>query len=780
MSTENSIIAAITLDKFLPHRLRHFLSALLMSVIALLGSVYALGQFLGLYILSVGLYGVFEWLLFVFVVLFWLVFSLEAFYRYFYLNTEVDVFDGVVLASHSLSVGAGRAFAESKLGSKTLERVGVSPEVFLNAFSLANQLGSLGVRFSDWCAVLAKDSSLATALSGQGIDPIDFVDAGIWVLKNESDVRFKEKWWSRELLLQYSGFTDFLIYGQKWLLEQYGDNITKHPYLLGTEFPDWTGRRGDVEKIEASLSKGKDANVVLVGPPGVGKISILGHFATKTRRRFSNSYLNNKQVIILQYESILTQGKDRSGIESLLVRILNEAANVGDILLVIKDLPVFLDSLRAAGLDPASILDTYLRSAALNIIALSDNIRFYQVVERDASLMKLFDKIEAKEPSGPELVSVIQDHAVGYEKHLGAVFTVSAIKTIISAADRYMTEGVMPEKAVDLLDAVAIVVGQKRVPVVDKELVLEVVKQKTAIPVGAVDSKEQDTLLNLESYLDKRVVGQERAIAVISQAIRRARSGIQSAKRPLGSFLFLGPTGVGKTETAKALAQVFFGGEKDMLRLDMSEYSGEDGLNRLIGDMKTGQIGVLTEMLRTHPYGVLLLDEFEKASRQVHNLFLQILDEGAFSDMEGRRVNAKNMMFIATSNAASATLLDIVKSGDDLENHRQEIIDQVIKNNIFPPELLNRFDAVIFYRPLGDDQLRQIAQILLVDLAKRLKEQQINFVPTKQAEDILMAAGTDYQFGARPMRRAVQDQIEAVIAKKIISGELKAGDTFTL
>jgi ATP-dependent Clp protease ATP-binding subunit ClpA len=298
--------------------------------------------------------------------------------------------------------------------------------------------------------------------------------------------------------------------------------------------------------------------------------------------------------------------------------------------------------------------------------------------------------------------------------------------------------------------------------------------------MGAVDSVEREKLINLEKTLHQRVIGQDEAIEAIANAVRRARSGINNPNRPLGSFLFLGPTGVGKTETTKALAEVFFGAESRIERLDMSEYSGADALQKLIGSFESEKPGVLSNMLREHPYGVLLLDEFEKTTKEVMNLFLQVLDEGYFSDMAGKRINARNLLIVATSNAGADIIWEGLKNGDDFSQAKDYIVNEIIRTGTFKPELVNRFDGVIVFHPLGKDQLTKIAELQLDKLKKRLAERGFNLVITKDVVKYVMEFGVDPKFGARPMNRAVQDKVEQIIADKLIRGSIKPGSDIEL
>ncbi|HVS79465.1 MAG TPA: AAA family ATPase, partial [Candidatus Paceibacterota bacterium] len=283
-----------------------------------------------------------------------------------------------------------------------------------------------------------------------------------------------------------------------------------------------------------------------------------------------------------------------------------------------------------------------------------------------------------------------------------------------------------------------------------------------------------------EEILRQRIVGQELAITAISDAMRRARAGVSNPNRPMGSFLFIGPTGVGKTETTKALAEVFFGDENKITRFDMSEYSADDALTRLIGSFDTGKPGTFTTALRENPYGVLLLDEFEKANKEVHNLFLQVLDEGVFSDMTGKKVNARNLIIIATSNAGSDLIWTLSQNGKDLAQAKGEVIDDIITKGIFKPELMNRFDGVILFHALGNDDLRSVARIQLERLKKRLEERKLDLEINDALVEFLVKQGSDPKFGARPLNRAIQETVEAIIAKKLIDGSAKPGAKISL
>lgn len=357
-------------------------------------------------------------------------------------------------------------------------------------------------------------------------------------------------------------------------------------------------------------------------------------------------------------------------------------------------------------------------------------------------------------------------------------FTYSALISIAENADRYLTTGVMPERAIDLIHEVAQSAQKKGVIIIKSEFVDSYVSEKTGMPVGPITEAEQDKLLNLEAILHERVIGQDKAVGAIARTMRRARVDIARADKPIGSFLFLGGTGVGKTETAKALAHTFFGSETNMIRFDMSEYSGEHTLGYLIGDQNG--TGALTDKLQEHPYSLVLLDEFEKAAESIHDLFLQILDEGYFTSTDGRKVNARNTIIVATSNAGSDLIRKTASIRLELPNLDSDVINHIIETRIFKPELLNRFDSTIIFEPLEKDELTNVAKLMVGELTKRVMDQGYHLVITPALLASLVEKGYDPKSGGRGINRVLQDVLEAKIAQKIIRGEVRVGGYLNL
>ncbi|OGE88255.1 MAG: hypothetical protein A2722_01735 [Candidatus Doudnabacteria bacterium RIFCSPHIGHO2_01_FULL_50_11] len=364
------------------------------------------------------------------------------------------------------------------------------------------------------------------------------------------------------------------------------------------------------------------------------------------------------------------------------------------------------------------------------------------------------------------------------ETHNQVLILYQSMRSAVQLADRYIKTVPFPEKAIDLLQEAAVYAQTKgRSSVVRPEHVEEVVHIKTDIPVGKVALAEKEILLELERILHRKIIGQDEAIIAVANALRRSRSGITSEKKPIGSFLFLGPTGVGKTETAKALAEVYFGSQKRMIRFDMSEYQQPDSVERLIGQ---GEIrGQLTTQVMEAPFSLLLFDEVEKAHPKILDLFLQVLDEGRLTDDLGRVIDFTNTILIFTSNAGAELIRESVVQFRET-NLKERLLDSLQKTGIFKPEFLNRFDAVIIYKPLSEEQTEKVAELFIQDLNRRLKAKDIQIAASPELLKKIVQIGYDREFGARPLRRVIQDRVETVVAKKLLSGETKRGDTITI
>jgi ATP-dependent Clp protease ATP-binding subunit ClpC len=616
------------------------------------------------------------------------------------------------------------------------------------------------------------DKPFAEFLFAHQVKREDLEGAALWVEAEFEEEYARTRWWTRARLSRIPGIGKDLGFGYTWTLNQYSHDLTYATTHFARE-----ARKDEIERVEEVLARNAQANVLLVGEEGSGKHAVLEGLAEWIRTGRAHPALEHKRVVFFDSSSVIASAQTKGAFESVMIQMFNEAIGAGNILLVIENFPSFVASALELGTDLISLLEPYMAGSAIQIVALSDMDSFHRDLESNGKIMKLFEKVTLEEPTRERTLGMLQDALGVIEPHTRKFFTYPALLRAYELADRFITSGAMPEKAIDLLEQAASATPADRMVIMPADIDT-VVEKKTHIPTTIAEPEERSKLLHLEELLEARVIGQKRAILAVADALRRARSGLRAGTRPVGSFLFLGPTGVGKTETAKALAVTYFGGEDAMFRFDMSEYQGVDGIEKLIGSRDAHDPGILTSRLREKPFSLLLFDEFEKASKEVHNLFLQILDEGLFSDGAGKKVSARETMMIATSNAGANIIWDLLKEGKELADIEGRVIDAIRRERIFAPELLNRFDATIVYRPLDKAELTQVATLLLQDLMKRLQKQEIIFESTDALAAKIVEIGYDPTFGARPMRRAVADRVEQVIAKKILEGKLKRGDTF--
>lgn len=689
------------------------------------------------------------------------------------------------------------AFGRSAVGQRVMLRLGVTPTEWkeflrrrppppLTFLPLeAPEAGEVLKlrRFAGWLFV--REKPFTDFLFQRGVKEGEFLATVDWVVREiESDAR-RERWWSRDNLQRISPLASDWAYGGTYVLDKYGRDFLSAGEAASDRF-DPSFRAAEVGKLESVLSRSREANALLLGPAGEGKMEVLWQLARAMAADRLAPVFDDKRLVLLQSSLVLADCQTAADFERLVIKIFNEAVRAGNIILVIDDLPSFLLGAERLGANLSALLDPYLASAVLPVIALADSDRFHRYLGPRQQLARRFELVQVGDPDSFRAAGLLEETAERLERRHGVFFTYPALLEILKSAERYFHGESVVDKAMDILVEIAPWqvssvrggIGGRAERVINREAVWEFVKMKTNIPLGEVTGEEKEKLLGLEEILARRIIGQRSAINALANAIRRARTGLRSEKRPIGAFLFLGPTGVGKTETSKALAETFFGREELLLRLDMSEYQAADSLERLLGSFAADKPGVLTGLIRENPYGVLLLDEFEKTNKDVLNLFLQIFDEGFFSDMAGRRVNARNLMFIATSNAGADFIWQLVGEGKDLSLYRDQLIDLLVKRDIFRPELLNRFDEVIIFHPLDAEELRLVAALLCRRLADRLERQGLTLEVDERLASEVARRGADRLFGARPMNRFIQDQIEELIAKKLISGDLRSGDRF--
>ena len=626
-------------------------------------------------------------------------------------------------------------------------------------------------------AIFDQDTEFAGFLFGYSIQKKDLLAIVDWILEQQEIYRNAEWWWSENSINRIPGIGQDWSYGKAYQLLKYKKSLPPAPperYEVHSSYGV-----DELKEIQSVLSRTREANAILVGNDNAGKLRIISVLEELILEGNVSNSLKHKEVVLLDVDLFVAENSIKEHFETEISGIMKNAISAGNIILVIEKMPSFIKSASLLGIDLPSLLESYLSSPHLQIIGLSDTESFHEVIEKNVLLMQYFEKIIVKEIDDSNTIKVLENELIRFEND-GLFFTYPALVAIAESAERYFSDGVMPDKAIDLLMEIVPRLQSQKKQVVERNDIFAMIESKTGIPTSGVKVDEKDKLLHLEDILHKKIIGQDAAISTISNAVRRARSGLSSPNRPLGSFLFLGPTGVGKTETSKALNEIFFGKEGQIMRLDMSEYSSYEATSKLIGSFESGHPGVLSSMLREHQYGVLLLDEFEKTTKEVMNLFLQIIDEGFFSDGLGKKVNARNLIIIATSNAGSNLIWEEMKAGRDLVQSKDKIIDSVIHDGIFKPELLNRFDGVVIFHPLNVEHLKKIAALMLQKLHSRMAEKGIDLVIDQNLVDYVAKEGSDPQFGARPLNRVIQEKIEQIVAKKIIEGSIKQGSQLVL
>ncbi|MDB5055588.1 MAG: ATP-dependent Clp protease ATP-binding protein [Bacilli bacterium] len=611
------------------------------------------------------------------------------------------------------------------------------------------------------------------------------------------------------------------------------------------------GRSKEIERVIQVLSRRTKNNPVLIGEPGVGKTAVAEGLAQKIINNEIPETLRDKRVMTLDMGSVVAGTKYRGEFEDRLKKIMDEIRTAGNIILFIDELHTLIGAGGAEGaIDASNILKPALARGELQCIGATTLDEYRKYIEKDAALERRFQPIQVDEPTKEEAVQILFGLRDRYEAHHRVKITDEAIYQAVKLSDRYITDRFLPDKAIDLIDeagskvrlrsytvppslkqmenkledvrkekdsAVQSQEFEKAASLRDKEQKLreeldvtknewkekqgrtdsevtpediaQIVASWTGIPVSQLAEEETERLLKMESILHERVIGQDEAVKAVSRAIRRARAGLKDPKRPMGSFIFLGPTGVGKTELARALAGSMFGDENAVIRIDMSEYMEKHSTSRLVG-APPGYVGYeeggqLTEKVRRKPYSVVLLDEIEKAHPEVFNILLQVLEDGRLTDSKGRTVDFRNTLIIMTSNVgaemirknSSLGFTAANDAGKDYTNMKDKVIAELKKS--FRPEFLNRIDESIVFHSLDEEHILRIVTLMAEDLRLRLKEQEIDFVLSDEAKQFLAKAGFDPTYGARPLRRAIQKHIEDHLSEELLKGTISKGDSLT-
>ncbi|MDD3774193.1 MAG: AAA family ATPase [Patescibacteria group bacterium] len=553
-------------------------------------------------------------------------------------------------------------------------------------------------------------------------------------------------------------------------LDEFSNNLAYSPLAKWQTM----AHKKQQEDLKKMLIEGTKSSVMLVGQPGIGKRSMVIDLARDLRDGKCPFSLAYKRILNVNVEQILTVGKNEAGIREIFGAILNEVLRAGDVILYFDNFSLLCgggESLGRANL--TEILIPYLDRPDFKIIASISPGDFDQYISRNIGLAQFFSNLEMKEPSHKENIFILEGLADMYQYRAGLFFTYPAIIRIMELAREYLWKEYLPLSAINFMEKVAQKASASGNKIVNQAVVEDAFEKITHIKVGEIKAEEKEVLTNLEELLHKRIVDQVEPIKLLAQSVRIKRAGIKTSKKPIGSFLFLGPTGVGKTETAKALAATYFGKEEAMIRFDMSEYQNRRDIYRLLGDPKTMSPGQLIEAVKNNPFSLILFDEFEKANKDILNLFLQILDEGFITDVFGAKIYFRNNLIVATSNAGSDKIQSILSRGGSFTQLSENFTSYLIKKQLFTPELLNRFDKVVMFKPLGQAEIYQIAKMKIEKLKKELYNlKRIKLEVEEAAIKKLASLGYNPEFGARGLERVIREKIEALIAARIIAGNV--------
>ena len=628
-------------------------------------------------------------------------------------------------------------------------------------------------------------------------------------------------------------------------LNQFGEDLTKK--ALEGKLDPVIGRTDEIQRLIQILSRRTKNNPCLIGESGVGKTAIVEGLAERIAEGDVPEILRDKQIFSMDISGMVAGAKYRGDFEERIKKALAEVKKVGNIILFIDEIHTIVGAGSAEGaIDAANILKPMLARGEIQLIGTTTIEEYRKYIEKDSALERRFSPINVPEPSKDDTIQILNGLRDKYEAHHNVKITDEAISSAVELSTRYMNDRFLPDKAIDLIDEAAskarlkaytepkllkkleeeidiiqkdkeeavrsqkfekaAELRDKKIELIEKkekeeqkwknkntktmvtiseENIAEIISSSTGIPVDKISKNENEKLKNLESRLNEKVIGQNEAIEAVAKAIRRGRVGIKDPNRPIGSFLFLGPTGVGKTELSKAVAECLFGGEKDLIRIDMSEYMEPHSVSKLIGS-PPGYVGFeeggqLTEKIRRKPYSVILLDEVEKAHPDVMNILLQILDDGRLTDSNGRTVDFKNTVIIMTSNIGARLITDKKNLGfgnssnedeqKEYENTKKDVMAELKKE--FRPEFINRIDEVIVFHKLNDDEIKQIIDIMLKQVQNRLKEQNINVKIDESVKELIAKQGINKSFGARPLRRTIQSLIEDSLAEAILDAKAK-------
>jgi ATP-dependent Clp protease ATP-binding subunit ClpC len=567
-------------------------------------------------------------------------------------------------------------------------------------------------------------------------------------------------------------------FGYVPLLTRFGQNISEQIARGGQLSVELEAHTQALDQLVNTFGSNGRQNIALVGPAGVGKTTIIHAFAERLLDATAKlpESLKFRQVFILDASSLISAAPGRGELENLIMQVLGEAYNAKNIIICLDNAQLFFED-GVGSVDLSNVLLPVLEAGRLRMILTMDEQRFLQIGQRNPALINALNRISIGAANKEETIAVMQDQLLITEFQRKVTYMYQALEEAYRLSERYVHDLAMPGRAIKLMESAA---SYSDDGFVTAASVQKTIEQTMDIKVGVASGEdERDKLLHLEDLIHKRMINQTRAVGVVSDALRRARAGVRNQNRPIGTFLFLGPTGVGKTELAKALADVYFGGEARMIRLDLNEYVRSEDVTRLIADGADDPTSLTAQAMK-QPFSVVLLDEIEKAHPNVLTTLLQLLDEGILRDIKNREISFRDTIVIATSNAGADRIREYIERGYQLEQFESQFVDELISSNQFRPEFLNRFDEIVTFRPLSKGELVQVIDLILAGINKTLALQKVKVSVAQDAKLFLVDKGYDPRLGARPMRRVVQRAVENTVAKQMLSGSVAPGSTIEI
>lgn len=687
--------------------------------------------------------------------------------------TPYDIATAVGRVSSGQFMGVRFGITPTVLQDISPKEVTMTPRVWKKALAIKEKTGLEHLTGSILSVALMQTlPDYANVLAHMQLDDDDLVRGVLWQQH------------LRDLVLQHTkprrtgGIARDWSFGYIPLLTRFGQNISEQLARGGMITTDLEAHQKALEQMLQTFGTAGRQNVVLVGNAGVGKTTLVHAFAERLLDATAKlpEMLKFRQVFILDSSALIAAAPGRGELENLIMQVLGEAYSAKNIIICLDNAQLFFEE-GVGSVDLTNVLLPILEAGRLRIILTMDEQRFLKIGQRNPGLVNALNRVSVGEATEEETMLAMQDQLILTEYQRKVTYMYQALKEAYRLSLRYVHDLSMPGRAIKLLESAA---SYSEQGIVTMNSVQKAIEQTIDVKVGvANDKEEREKLLNLETLIHKRMINQVRAVNVVSDALRRARAGVRNPNRPIGTFLFLGPTGVGKTELAKALAEVYFGGEDRLIRLDLNEYVRSEDVARLIADGADDPTSLTAQAMK-QPFSVVLLDEIEKAHPNVLTTLLQMLDEGILRDIKNREVSFRDAIVIATSNAGADRIREYIERGYQLEQFEEQFIDELINSNQFRPEFLNRFDEIITFRPLGKDELVQVIDLIIAGINKTLALQKVSVAVEQDAKLYLVEKGYDPRLGARPMRRIVQRTVENTIAKQMLAGTVTPGSAVTI